>query len=158
MSDPPPVVQGNGQDPSAPLVKANARAERIERGDIANYARRHKLQGRTSGTGIYWQLLRDVPGDTVRPAERVQVNYRVELLDGTICYASEPGHPESFVVDQDDVESGLHEGIQHLSPGDSAVLILPSYRAYGLIGDLNKVPMRSSLVYHIGLVSIHHGP
>ena len=54
----------------------------------------------------------------------------------------------------DNVESGLHEAIQHLSPGDSAVIVIPSYRAHGLIGDQDKVPMRSSVVYRIGLVSV----
>ena len=41
-----------------------------------------------------------------------------------------------------------------MSPGDSAMIIIPSYRAHGLAGDQNKIPMRSSVVYHIGLVKL----
>jgi FKBP-type peptidyl-prolyl cis-trans isomerase len=52
------------------------------------------------------------------------------------------------------VESGLHEGVQLLSPGDSAILVIPSYRAHGLIGDQDRIPMRSSVVYRVGLVKL----
>jgi FKBP-type peptidyl-prolyl cis-trans isomerase len=52
------------------------------------------------------------------------------------------------------VESGLHEAIQLLSPGDSALFIIPSYRAHGLVGDMEQIPMRSTVVYHIGLVRL----
>ena len=124
-----------------------------EQRDIDSYIRRHELTMRTTGTGVRYALIRDIPGDTARPDQFAHVNYRMELLDGTLAYASEPGAPEVFLVEMDDVESGLHEAIQHLSPGDSALFIIPSYRAFGLIGDMEKIPMRSTLVYHIGL---HH--
>ena len=61
---------------------------------------------------------------------------------------------DRFLVEMDDVESGLHEAIQLMSPGDSAVVLIPSYRAHGLIGDQDRIPMRSSLVYHIGLLKL----
>jgi FKBP-type peptidyl-prolyl cis-trans isomerase len=54
----------------------------------------------------------------------------------------------------DNVESGLHEAIQLLSPGDSALFVIPSYRAHGLIGDQDRIPMRSTLVYRVGLVAV----
>ncbi|HRH38295.1 MAG TPA: FKBP-type peptidyl-prolyl cis-trans isomerase, partial [Flavobacteriales bacterium] len=106
-----------------------------------------------SGTGVRYRLIRDVTGDTIVPGEWAKVNYRMELLNGDTAYMSDPGKPESFLVEMDDVESGLHEAIQHLSAGDSAIIIIPSYRAHGLIGDRNKVPPRSTVVYHIGLVA-----
>ncbi|HMC98075.1 MAG TPA: FKBP-type peptidyl-prolyl cis-trans isomerase, partial [Flavobacteriales bacterium] len=90
--------------------------------------------------------------------EWATVNYRLELINGDSAYASEPGKPESFKIEMDDVESGLHEAIQELSPGDSAIVIIPSYRAHGLIGDQQRVPMRSTVVYHIGLVKVSEEP
>ena len=66
----------------------------------------------------------------------------------------EAGKPGIFRIEHADVESGLHEGVQHLSPGDSAVLVIPSALAFGLLGDRGKIPMRSTVVYHIGLVAV----
>jgi FKBP-type peptidyl-prolyl cis-trans isomerase len=60
-------------------------------------------------------------------------------------------------VEHDDVESGLHEAVQLLSAGDSAVFILPSFRAHGLAGDRDRIPMRSTVVYRVGVVKAGPG-
>lgn len=103
-------------------------------------------------------MLRDVEGPTARPEQWARVNYRLELINGETAYATEPGRPESFMVEKDQVESGLHEVIQLLSPGDSAVIVIPSYRAHGLIGDQERIPMRSTIIYHLGVVAITDRP
>lgn len=148
-----PVVQRQMPDSEA-LIKENRDAIKLEDRDIDRYVERYGIQAQRTGRGVRYQLLRDVPGEAPRPEQWVSINYRVELLNGDTAYRSEPGKPESFKVDMDDVESGLHEGIQYMSPGDSAIIIIPSYRAHGLIGDMDRIPMRSSLVYRIGLVKV----
>ncbi|MBP7516014.1 MAG: FKBP-type peptidyl-prolyl cis-trans isomerase, partial [Flavobacteriales bacterium] len=80
--------------------------------------------------------------------------FNVSLIDGTVCYASAPGEPEDFTIEKDNVESGLHEAIQRLSVGDSAIIVIPSHRAYGLAGDSKKIPMRSTVIYHLRLVGL----
>lgn len=136
------------------LITGNKEAVKLEDRDIDLYVQRHALTVQPTGTGVRFGTLRDMDGPTVGPEQWAQVNYRMELLTGDTAYASEPGKPESFLVEHDDVESGLHEAVQRMSPGDSAIIIIPSYRAHGLIGDMDKVPMRSTIVYHIGLVSV----
>jgi FKBP-type peptidyl-prolyl cis-trans isomerase len=136
------------------LLEDNKRYARLERQDIDAYVMRHGLEMEDTGTGTRVKLLRDMEGATARPGQMATVNYRMELLDGTLCYASEPGRPESFRIEMDDVESGLHEAVQHMSPGDSAIVVIPSHRAHGLIGDMNRVPGRSTVVYRIGLVAL----
>lgn len=147
-----PVVQR--QQPSGEeLIQENRTAVKLEDRDIALYVDRHGLQVAKTGRGVRYQLLRDVEGPTVKPGQWAFVHYRSELLNGDTAYASE-GAAEAFMVEMDEVESGLHEGVQYLSPGDSAVLIIPSYRAHGLIGDLDRIPPRSSVVYYIGLARV----
>ena len=136
------------------LISRNKEAVSLESKDIDNYIARHGLEMTTSATGLRFRLLRDTPGPVAQAEDLVTVNYSVTLIDGRACYASDPGAPESFRVEHDDVESGLHEGIQLLSPGDSALLIIPSHRAFGLAGDMDKIPMRSTLIYHVGLVNV----
>ncbi len=152
-----PVVRH--EDPSQEdLIQENRDAIRLEDRDIKLYATRMGLELVTTGRGVRYRVLRDVEGAVVRPGQWAMVNYRVELLNGDTAYTSEPGSPEAFLVEMDDVESGLHEGIQLLSPGDSAILVIPSYRAHGLIGDMDRIPPRSSVVYHIGLVKVSGRP
>lgn len=136
------------------LITQHRQAVRLEDRDIALYIERHGLVTVKSGTGVHVQLLRDSPGEPVSREQAVMVNYRLELLNGDTAYVTAPGAPETFRVEHDDVESGLHEAIQLLSPGDSAVIIIPSYRAHGLVGDLDRVPPRSTVVYRLGLVRV----
>ncbi|HQV53524.1 MAG: FKBP-type peptidyl-prolyl cis-trans isomerase [Flavobacteriales bacterium] len=136
------------------LIKYNQNAVRQENQDIDDYAEQHGLKVSKTGRGLQYCLLRNVEGPNAVADQWATVNYRVELLNGDTAYATKSGEPESFLVEMDDVESGLHEAIQLMSPGDSAVVLIPSYRAHGLIGDQDRIPMRSSLVYHIGLLKL----
>jgi FKBP-type peptidyl-prolyl cis-trans isomerase len=54
----------------------------------------------------------------------------------------------------DNVESGLHEGITYMRKGEKAKIILSSNLAYGLVGDMDKIPPQSPLVYDVELVDI----
>jgi FKBP-type peptidyl-prolyl cis-trans isomerase len=145
---PPPSP---AMDRKEELIDENKRWAEREARDIDLWVRRQGVPFNRSGTGLRWRLVRDVPGDTARPEQLARVHYRLGLLSGDTCYTTEPGRPEDFRVEHDDVESGLHEAIQHLSVGDSAVVVIPSHRAHGLVGDQNKVPMRSPVIYYIGL-------
>lgn len=140
------------------LVQENKDAFKLEQHDIKLYAERHALTLTPTGTGVHYQMIRDVDGPTAEPDQWARVNYRLELLNGDTAYATGAGKPESFMVEMDQVESGLHEAIQLLSVGDSAVIIIPSYRAHGLIGDQEKIPMRSTIVYRLGVVAISNRP
>lgn len=152
---PPPAKVGQAAETrDVELMDENRRfAEREER-DIQNWVARRNANMVATGTGLRYKLVRDVPGDTARPGQIAVINYAVLLLNGDTAYVSGPGEPESFRIEHADVESGLHEGVQHLSVGDSAVLVIPSILAHGLLGDLDQIPMRSTVVYHIGLVDL----
>lgn len=154
----PVRVQQNAEAPESDMVKENKDAVKLEQHDIALYAKRHNLQLTATPTGVHYLLHRDVDGPTAKPDQWARVNYRLELLNGDSAYATRPGEPESFMVEMDQVESGLHEAIQLLSPGDSALIVIPSYRAHGLIGDQDRIPMRSTIVYHLGVVAITNRP
>lgn len=155
VRQPPPAVVGHPQAaPDTRLMDENKRMARREENDIQDWLRRSHAGMTASGTGLRYRLVRDVPGDTAKPEQVAVVNFAVFLLNGDTCYVSKPGEPASFRIEHSDVESGLQEGIQHLSVGDSAVLVIPSALAFGLLGDRDKIPMRSTVVYHIGLVAL----
>lgn len=152
---PPPAQVG--QRTAAPdhgLMEENRQFAEREEADIQAWIRRQGINMVATGTGLRYKLLRDVPGDTARPEQQAVINFAALLLSGDTAYASMPGKPGIFRIEHADVESGLHEGVQHLSPGDSAVLVIPSALAFGLLGDREKIPMRSTVVYHIGLVAV----
>ena len=152
-----PVVQRD-MPSSEEMIQENRDAIKLEERDIDLYVERQGITVARTGRGIRYRVVRDEPGAPVLPGQWAHVNYCLVLLNGDTAYTSGTGSPEAFMVEMDDVESGLHEGIQLLSPGDSAILIIPSYRAHGLIGDMDRIPRRSTVVYHIGLARVSGAP
>lgn len=110
-----------------------------------------------TGTGLrVFVYSRSGNSDTARVGDQVLVDFNIELLDGTECYNSGEKGPEAFIVEKSDLESGLHEGMQHMCTGDKAKFILPSHLAHGLIGDSDKIPPLTPVIYDIHCLEIAH--
>jgi FKBP-type peptidyl-prolyl cis-trans isomerase len=82
------------------------------------------------------------------------MEYNVKLLTGDMIYSSKELGSKTFEIGHGGVESGLEEALLYLKLGDKAKLIIPSHLAFGLLGDQNKVPPRSTLVYDIEIVNL----
>ncbi len=137
------------------LIQANKTAVQKESTQIDEYVKNKNFHVITTGTGLRYQIYHKGNGNRATKGKKAIVNYTVSLLDGTLCYTTKKKGAEEFIIGKDnDVESGLQEGISYLSVGDKAIIIIPSYLAHGLTGDFNKIPIRSTIVYDIELVAL----
>ncbi|MBI3134679.1 MAG: FKBP-type peptidyl-prolyl cis-trans isomerase [Bacteroidetes bacterium] len=108
-----------------------------------------------TGTGLrHFIYFKSENHDTARVGDIATVDFEITLLDGSVCYSSAENGPESFMVEHADIESGLHEAMQLLCTGDKAKFILPSRMAHGLIGDEEKIPPLTTVVYDIQVLKI----
>lgn len=139
-------------------INMNATFAEEEDQEIENFlSHRPDWKMTKTGTGLrYFIYEKSENNDTARVDDQVLVDFTIELLDGTICYTSEENGPEGFVVEKADIEAGLHEGVQQMCTGDKAKFILPSHMAHGLIGDEDKIPPLSAVIYDIHLLEIAH--
>ena len=135
------------------LIAANKKALKQESEQIDAYVKRKGLDVVRTKTGLRFAIYKNVEGENVKEHQEALVHYKVSLLDGTECYTTEE-KPEFFMVGKDYVESGLHEGIQFMSVGDKALIIIPSHLGHGLAGDLKKIPIKSTIVYDIELLDV----
>jgi FKBP-type peptidyl-prolyl cis-trans isomerase FkpA len=137
------------------LLEANKSDARREADVIDAYIRQHHWNMERLGTGLRYEFLFHSPsGDTVKTGNDVQVNYKIYLLDGTLCYSSAKDGIKTFRVGEDHVESGIHEAVRLMKAGDSLRCVLPSNRAHGLLGDGDKIPPRSPVMYEIKVVDV----
>lgn len=137
------------------LIQANRNGVKEESQAIDDYIARNHLIMEKSGTGLRYIIDKQGRGRIALPEMKATVTYKISLLDGTICYTSDSLGVKTFIVDHDQVESGLHEGIKLMHEGDRAKFILPSHLAHGLTGDQNKIPSRSPVVYEIELIQLN---
>lgn len=110
-----------------------------------------------TGTGVFYQVIRESRKGResgIKAGDGVRLAYKLTLLDGTQCYSSDKMGPKQFIVEKSEAESGLHEVIKLLLPGDSVLIVLPPHRAFGLAGDGDRIPPQSILVYQIRIDSV----
>jgi FKBP-type peptidyl-prolyl cis-trans isomerase FkpA len=153
----------NGSDEQKPenplgesesLMKVNRYFVEKDAEIIESFVKRRNWQMDITESGLWYMVYEKGHGPKAAVGKVARIEYRIFLLDGTICYNSERSGPKQFTIGRGGVESGLEEGILMLRTGDKARFILPPHLAYGLVGDENKIPPRSVIVYELEVVDI----
>ena len=137
------------------IVNINKPAVVMEQDEINAYIKAHGYVMQSTGTGLRYMFIKNNnKGKKIKVRDEIKVNYKVWLLDGTLCYSSDKKGPKIFAVGADNVESGVHEGVQLMKEGEKALFILPSHLAAGLIGDRAQIPPKSAVVYQIEVIEV----
>jgi len=136
------------------LEKANKYLIRTENENIENYIKRHQLEMTETGTGLRYKIIEKGNGPKAETGRIAVMDYQLRLLTGDIVYSSDQDGQKIFKIGKGNVESGLEEVMPFLHEGDKVKLIIPAHLAYGLLGDNNKIPPRTTLIYDLELVEI----
>tara|TARA_B110000285_G_scaffold66984_1_gene76893 strand:- start:133 stop:636 length:504 start_codon:yes stop_codon:yes gene_type:complete len=121
---------------------------------IDRYIERHHWNAISSESGVRYYIYEKGKGISIEKDMLITVEFEVRLIDSdtTLCYTSDKNGAHTFLVGMDNVESGLHEAVKYLHVGDRAYVILPHFSAHGLLGDMNKIPPLSTVLYDIYVV------
>lgn len=132
--------------------KLNSQEEEI---DINLYlARKPTWNMVKTGSGLRYYIY-ETKDKSEKPqiGNTVDVQYKVELLDGEVVDETKEDEVQEFIVDRAQIETGIQEAVKLMKEGERAKLIIPSHLAHGLIGDLSKIPPLSILIVDLYL---HH--
>jgi len=136
------------------IVNYNRQVVKTENQEIEDFIERYKWKMKKSQTGLRYIIYNLGNGPKASKGKLVKINYSVRLLNGKEIYNSDKLGAKQFIVGQGQIESGIEEGILMLRAGDRAKFVIPSHLAYGLLGDLDKVPERAVLIYDIEVLEI----
>lgn len=120
---------------------------------IVQYVKRSPLAFAQTGTGLYRAVIKTGKGNNIQKGDWVTLHYKVYGLDGSLYYQS-TDKPFSLLVEKQEAETGLHQGLMGLQEQSLAVLILPSHLAHGLMGDLEKIPARMPICWEIEILYV----
>jgi FKBP-type peptidyl-prolyl cis-trans isomerase FkpA len=135
------------------FIEANKMLAQKESDDFDTYARNHQMNFTNTQFGIrYFVYSPSVKGDSIRDRMQISMEYTVTLLDGTECYSSKETGPKTFVVGMEEIESGIHKAVQFMKKGDKALILIPSHLAHGLLGDMNKIPPQTPIIYEVHIL------
>lgn len=127
-----------------------------EEQDIENYFKRIGLVPQKTGTGVYYVVYEKATKDTakIEHMNYVTAMFDISLIDGKLCYSTKETGPLEFQVGKADVESGLQEALEFMHQGDKALVLIPSHRAHGLLGDMEKIPSLATVIYDIKIMKV----
>jgi len=137
-----------------PLVKVNRFLVDKDEAIIKKYAERRKWEMTKTETGLWYMIYEKGRGDSIADGDVIIIDYELSLLDGTICYNTDTLGAETIIVGHDNMETGLYEGLLLLHQGDKARLIMPPHLAHGLLGDNNKIPSRSIIIFDLNVLAV----
>ncbi len=147
--------QGKSKSQKESLITANRYLVNTEDKEISNYIRRHNLDVVETGSGLKYQITRHGDGEKAHMGRIAFLDYKVKLITGDVIYSSDEYGPKIFEIGHGGVETGLEEAILNMRVGDEAIIIIPSHLAFGLLGDDNKIPPRSTIIYEIEFTNIN---
>lgn len=108
-------------------------------------------------SGVLYQQLAAGTGDSPKPEDKVKVNYRGTLIDGTEFDSSyKRNQPAEFPLNG--VIKCWTEGVGKMKKGGKAKLICPSDVAYGDRGAPPSIKPGSTLIFEVELLEITPAP
>lgn len=109
----------------------------------------------TTDSGLTYIITKKGDGEAVKAGDNVIVNYTGLLTNGAKFDSSlDRNEPFSFPVGAGMVIKGWDEGLQNLSVGDHATLIIPPAIGYGASGAGGVIPPNATLIFIIDVVGV----
>jgi FKBP-type peptidyl-prolyl cis-trans isomerase FklB len=110
----------------------------------------------TLPSGLQYKVITKGKGKSPKATDKVTVNYRGTLIDGTEFDSSyKRGEPASFPVNG--VIKGWTEALQLMKEGSKWELFIPPDLAYGEKGAGNVIGPNATLIFEVELLSVGEG-
>jgi FKBP-type peptidyl-prolyl cis-trans isomerase FkpA len=131
---------------------AEAGEKNLREGQAFLVANKAKPGVRSTASGLQYQVIRQGAGPLPQTTDKVRVNYKGTLLDGTTFDSSyDRGEAAEFALNQ--VIPGWTEGVALMPVGSKYKLWIPSNLAYGPNGQ-PPIGANATLVFEVELLDI----
>lgn len=149
-----PVMQKTGSyiDESIHRNKQLVAQEEARIGEIMKEDSTNTYISSPDGFWYYYHTEDTTTTQTPEFGDVVEFDYNIETLDGQTIYSKEELPTRTYAIDQEELFSGLRQGLKLMNEGETVTFLFPSHKAYGFYGDKNRigtnVPLRSTVTLH----------
>ncbi len=149
----PPEVGAGQRRLALKAIREKREQANLEQSLAFLAANKEKVGVATLPSGLQYKVLSAGSGKTPQATDRVTLNYRSGLADGTELDSSyRHDRPATFQVAR--VIKGLAEALLRMKEGDKWELYIPPDLAYGRQNLRGRIPPNSALVYEVELLSV----
>lgn len=106
-----------------------------------------------SESGFWYYYTTKIESDTIQPqfGDIIDFTFNVSNIEGDEIYANTN---KTYVMDKEELFTGLREALKLLKPTESATFIFPSQKAFGYYGDEHKIGTNVPLICDVTLNTI----
>ena len=110
----------------------------------------------SSEFGFWYAYNTKIETKTQTPIFGDLVHYTQSLktLDGQEIYSENELETQTYYIDQQELFSGLREGLKLMKEGESITFLFPSQKAYGYYGDEHKIGSNVPLICEVSLLKL----
>jgi len=107
----------------------------------------------SSANGFWYTYHKKDTLSTSKPKfeDLVQIEYNIADINGNIIYDTQE---RVYKIDKEDFIPALQDGIKLMKKGETITFVIPSYRAFGVVGDGNKITVNQPIKSTVTLIDI----
>jgi len=112
-----------------------------------------KIKYIASTKGYWYTYVTQNKLDTLTPkkGDVAFFDYEVKDLKGNVIYSEVELRPQTYLVDKQNIMTGLREGIKLMHKNEKVIFLFPSHIAYGYHGDDKKIGTNQPLLCTVTL-------
>jgi len=162
------IISCSNPEARKPIVRKTSSFmnESIERNKMLNKAENaillQKIKSDTlhsyinSENGFWYYYDISISDENYLPVSGDEVFYKHEIrgLNNAILYSEEELGTKSYLIDKEELITGLQDALKIMKEGETVTFLFPSYKAYGYTG-YDRVQPNQPLIYTIQLLKIN---
>ena len=136
------------------IVQKNKRLNELELKKIEFFLSKDTINEYLSSSSGFWYTYkkRDASKKKLPKKEDiVDIEYDITSLDGEVLYEKER---RAYRVDKEDFIPALQDGIKLMKKGETITFVIPSFRAYGVTGDGDKIGISQPIKSTVTVIDI----
>ncbi|WBX73155.1 gliding motility-associated peptidyl-prolyl isomerase GldI [Tenacibaculum pacificus] len=136
------------------VVKKNKKLNALEKKRLENWISKDTVHTyKASKNGFWYRYVVKDSVNLVQPKAKssVLISYDISDIHGNIIYQKQE---KTYKVDQEDFIPALQDGIKLMKKGEIITFVIPSYRAFGVIGDGEKIMVNQPIQSTVTLIEI----
>ncbi len=107
------------------------------------------------GFWYYYKIKDTLNNKLATTGDEVIFSYEVRSFNDSIIYSKEELGDRNYLVDKEELITGLQEGIKLMKEGEVVVFLFPSYKAFGYTGN-ERIRSNEPLIYTVNLKKINN--
>ncbi|GFD96292.1 gliding motility-associated peptidyl-prolyl isomerase GldI [Tenacibaculum sp. SSH1-16] len=136
------------------VLKENKKLNALEKKRLEEWVAKDTLKEyKTSPNGFWYTYITKDTLNSSSPKfeDLVMLSYNIVSLNGDVLYETKE---RSYRVDKEDFIPALQDGIKLMKKGETITFVIPSYRAFGVTGDGNKIAVNQPIQSTVTLIDI----